>query len=109
MTLRLVRPPHEGQGRRPRRGALTAEEHRNLGAAIRYLSRTMFGTTKRLARETGIPLPTLSGASKGRWGWGSAGIALAIARASGTTVEEVLSGRLVPPTCPHCGAERRSA
>ncbi len=111
MTLRLVHKAREGQERtRPRGGALTAEEHQNLGATIRHLSRGRAGM-KRLARETGVPGPTLQGATKLRRGWGSASLALAVSRAAGCSVEDVLSGKLLPKVehCPTCGAERRAS
>jgi hypothetical protein len=107
--LRLVRPLQERQAT-PRRGSLTDLEHLNLARTIRHLSRTTFGSVKQLAAEAGVPVATLQGAAKKRRGWGSAGLALRIAQAARISVEDVLSGKLVPiPRCPKCSAELEQA
>lgn len=104
--LQLIHPARPGQGRRPRRCALTTEEHAHLSMTIRFLGRG-HGGLKRLARDAGVPKSTLAGAAKVRRGWGSAGLALAVAKAVGAKVEDVLSGKLIPPPCPTCGAAFR--
>jgi transcriptional regulator with XRE-family HTH domain len=102
--LRLVRPLEEHQ-RSPRRGCLTDLEHLHLARTIRHLSRTRFGSMEQLAAAADVSVSTLKGAALTRRGWGSAGLALRIARAAGVSVEDVLSGTLVPvPHCPACGA-----
>jgi len=102
--LRLVRSFDERHAT-PRRGRLTDLEHRHLARTIRYLSRTQFGSVKQLAAEAGVPVATLQGAAKMRRGWGSAGLALRISQAAHVSVEDVLSGKLVPTArCPNCGA-----
>ncbi len=112
MSLRLVHPAPAGQstGLRPSHGKLTDEELRNLGAAIRYLTRG-HGGVKRLAREAGVPRMTLQQAARGERGRGSAALALAVSRAARVSIEQVLSGKLIPPPdpCPTCGKDRRAS
>ena len=120
MSLRLVRPPDGGQDPTPaprRRHpaqlhSLTPEEHRNLRQALLNL-RMRYGSWSCLAEVMAVPKSTLSGACKTRAPKGSPGLALRTARAAGTTVEHILSGKIAPVgTCPTCGstaAERRAS
>ena len=109
MSLRLVRPPEEGQATRPsprRSGinSLTPDERRNLRQALKNL-RLRFGTWSCLAEVMGVPVSSLKKAATAPVGAGSAAMALRAARAAGSTVEAVLSGKLTPAgSCPHCGA-----
>jgi DNA-binding XRE family transcriptional regulator len=61
-----------------------------------------------LAREAGVPRGTLVQAAQDKPGRGSAALALRIARAARVSVEDILTGKLVPAlvVCPHCGAVR---
>ena len=112
--LRIVHPAREGQGTRPPRrpspNALTHDERRNLCQALKNL-RLRFGSWSCLAEVMDISEATLSSAATGR-GRGSPGLALRAARAAGSTVEAILSGKLTPAgSCPLCGAsaERRAS
>lgn len=121
MTLRLVHPAPEGQGTRPPRGrrlsgvlSLTHEERRNLRAALHNL-RLRLGGWDVLAAIMEVPIGTLHSASCRSLKAGSPGLALRAARAAGTTVEHILSGKIAPAgICPTCGAvgerpERRTS
>jgi hypothetical protein len=100
MSLRLVRPPGEGQAFRPPRRrkdvlSLTPDERRNLRQALKNL-RLRFGSWSCLAEVMDVPVQSLTAASSSRPGFGSYGLALRAARAAGSTIEAVLSGKLTP-------------
>jgi hypothetical protein len=100
MSLRLVRPPEEGQVTRPPKGrrsaslVLAVEEHRNLRQALRNL-RLRFGSWSCLAAVMGVPPGTLATAASRR-GRGSVAVALCAARAahSGRGDVVVVSGEV---------------
>lgn len=106
MTVIPLRP-HGGQGtdppavQSPRR--LTDTEAMRLRAALRNL-RALYGSWACLAAAMGVKVKTLttfvSSTSRGA----SPGIALAAARAAGTTVDALLGAPRAVSTCPHCGA-----
>lgn len=110
--LRLVHPAPSGQGidppkRRPgsRSAALilTPEEVQHVRTAIRNLARA-YGTWGCLALVMGIPEHSLQQAVNRRNGRPSAAMVLLAARAGGTTVEQILSGKIAPAgRCPTCG------
>ena len=103
--LRLVPPPSEGKGsrtpkRRRRRDvhSLTRDEQRHLRAALQNLRRA-FGSWPCLADAMGVSLSTLAGSKAG-----SPGLALRAARASGMSVEAILSGTVsAAGRCSTCG------
>jgi len=110
-VLKLVHPPPPGgQGPRPRRRrkdvlSLTPDERRNLRQALKNL-RLRFGTWACLAEVMDVPVLSLKAAASPRPGFGSYGLALRAARAAGSTIEAILSGKLTPAgACPHCGAK----
>jgi hypothetical protein len=108
--LRLVHPPHEGQGidppRRRKRSFpaalyLTETEARHVRTAIRGAARVLGGLAK-LAAAVGVR-PTLLTPRRRP----SPGLALAVSRVAGLSLDAMLAGRLVDAgTCPACGAKR---
>jgi hypothetical protein len=118
VTLRLLPPLDGGQDRSrpPRRrspNSLAPDERRNLRQALKNL-RLRFGSWSCLAEVMDVSVDTLKEAAGQGAGHGSPGIALRAARAAGSTIEAVLSGKLSPlgGACPSCGASsaaRRSA
>ena len=116
--LRLVHPAQEGQSTRPPKGrrcsgvlSLTQDERRNLRQALMNLQ-MRYGSWSCLAEVMGVPVSTLLNARNPRRRKGSPGLALRAAKAAGTTVEHILSGKIAPVgTCPTCGraAERKAA
>jgi hypothetical protein len=108
--LRLVHPAPAGQGtdppgaRRRRRHAaalsLSAEEIQHLRATIRNTARA-YGSLGCLAAVIGVPASTLTPRRKRP----SPGLALAVARAAGMSVEAVLGGALSSlGRCSACGS-----
>ncbi len=89
---------------RPRwghRGDLTAQEQRNVRAALRFL-RVREGGLDRLAKLIRGKKDTL--VRMGGRRPPSAGLAVRLARLAGVPVDDVLCGRFPPPnSCPHCG------
>ncbi len=92
--LRLVPPVREGQGTDPpvrRKGrpapslSLTPEEARAVRAAARNIART-YGGLRKLAAAIGVEPQTLTRKDKTP----SAGLAVALARVSGLSVDVVL-------------------
>lgn len=109
--LRLVHPPDGGQGTDPSRrrrrhtgvSDLTAEERRNLRQALHNL-RIALGGWDVVGVVTGLTHHRLMRAAQSKRPAGTAGVALLAARAAGTTVEHILSGKLAPAgRCPTCG------
>ena len=108
--LRLVHPAPGGQGTDPprrRKGlpspslSLTSDEARNVRTAIRGAARVL-GSLVKLARAVGVKPGTLTG--KGR---PSAGLAVAVSRVAGLSLDAMLAGKLTDAgTCPTCGAKR---
>jgi transcriptional regulator with XRE-family HTH domain len=65
----------------------------------------VYGSTEKLAAASGLSVNTLNHIASGRHP--SAGVALALARLAGTTVDRVLSGKPASADrCPTCGAKR---
>lgn len=96
--LRIVHPAPRGQGtdpptRRKHRPApslfLTAEEGRHLRAAARNIARQRSGTMAALARELGLEASAFS-----RKRGGSPGLAVALWRLTGVSLDELLRGKL---------------
>ncbi len=80
--------------------SLTADEARHVHTAIRGVART-YGGIKALATALGVKEGTL--ASKRP----SAGLAVAVARIAGLSLDAMLTGRLTDAgTCPACGGKR---
>lgn len=106
--LRLVHPPPGGNGTDPptrRKGAhapalsLSTDEARHLRATIRNVARA-YGSLECLAAVIGVRATSLTHKRPP-----SPGLALAVARAAGMSVEAVISGVLSPAgECPACGA-----
>src|SRR5262249_49540165 len=81
--------------------SLTAEEARHLRAATRNIART-HGSLRRLASVLGVGPNTLSRTNR----LPSAGLAVALARLHGLSIDALLSGKLVRAgTCSTCGAK----
>jgi hypothetical protein len=107
--LRLVHPAPAGNATDPpkrKRGpapalSLTAEEARHLRVATRNIART-HGSLRRLAAVLGVQPGTLSRTAR----LPSAGLAVALARVHGLSIDALLSGKLVQAgSCPTCGAK----
>ena len=107
--LRLVHPPPPaGQGTDPPKRRrytrapslfLSLEEARHLRASIRNIARA-YGALSCLAEVMGVHQSVLT--SKAR---PSAALALAVARAGGTTVEAIISGTIPDAgRCTACGS-----
>ena len=108
--LTLVQPARDGQDPpKRRRGipspalSLTADEARHLRASIRNIARARYGTLRKLAAELGVHPYILT-----RKRPPSAGLAVALARVSGMSVDAVLgrTGLAVvqaPPSAPTRG------
>jgi len=78
---------------------LTADEQKNVRAAIRFL-RIRCGGWEQVAKALRSTKRTLRRAT-------SASIAFRVARFAGVTVDDLLAGRFPPPgACPHCGTLR---
>jgi hypothetical protein len=110
MSLRLVRPPEEGQATRPPQGCrpaalfLTADEARHLRAAIKNAARA-YGGMDVLASVIGVPTATLRRftGDKGRHPPGV--LAIRVAKAAGMRVEAVLGPALNEAgRCSSCGS-----
>jgi hypothetical protein len=109
--LRLVHPAAGGQGTDPpkrRKGlrpaslSFTADEARNVRAAIRGAARTLGGLTK-LAAAIGVCPRSLYGKR-----CPGPSVALAVARVAGLSLDAMLSGKLTDAgRCPTCGAKRK--
>src|SRR5438128_939839 len=85
----------------PRRGGLTADEQRNVRAALRFL-RIRAGGMERLAKCLRTTKRALTHMAYCRAP--SVALALRLARFAGVPVDDVLAGRFpAPGTCPHCG------
>jgi hypothetical protein len=114
VTLRLVRPPEEGQDptrpperRRyaPRRTVLTSQEKQRVGAALRNAI-TAYGSASCLAEVMDVGVHAVRNVRSGYRG-PSLAFTARLARATGTTAEALLSPGLLPAeACPHCGATR---
>lgn len=81
---------------------LTDVEAMRLRAALRNL-RALYGSWACLADAMGVKVDLLSNVVHSRRS-ASPGLALAAARAAGTTVEALLGAPRAVSTCPHCGA-----
>lgn len=111
--LRLVHPPPAGQGSGAptrRRGgpapslSLTPDEARAVRTAIRGAART-FGSLRKLAAAIGVGPAVLTKKTRP-----DPGLALAVARVAGLSLDAMLAGRLTDAgTCPACGAKRGGA
>jgi hypothetical protein len=107
--LRLVHPAREGQGTDPptrRKGYkapalfLTADEARHLRATVKNVARA-YGSLECLAAVLGIGPGVLTRKSRRP----SPGLALAVARAAGMSLEAVIGGKLSPAgRCEACGS-----
>ena len=108
MTVVHLRPP-KGQGIDPpaarRRGtiSLTDAEAMRLRAALRNL-KGLYGSWACLAEVMGVNASTLQNFISSSTKGASPGMAVAAARAAGTTVDALLGGPKVAGSCPHCGA-----
>lgn len=109
--LRLVHPAPAGQGpttSKPRGGRspaliLTDEEVQHVRAALRNLARA-YGTPGCLAMVMGIPVKTLYQVVCPKGRRPSAAMVVLAARAAGTSVEQILSGKIAPVgRCATCG------
>jgi len=110
---RLLRLVGAGQGTDPpkrRRGfpaptlSLTPEEARHVRLAIRNIART-FGSFANLARAVGVERNALN-----RKGRPSAGLALAVARVAGISLDAMLRGTVqLADRCPTCGTKTGGA
>jgi hypothetical protein len=121
MSLRLVRPPEEGQATRPPKGRrsaalfLTAEEVRHLRAATRNAVRA-YGSASALAAVVGVPTHTIHHVTAANGPRPSGTLALRIAKAAGMSVEAIIGPALNEAgRCASCGsrvgdrAERRAS
>ena len=80
---------------------LTPDEQENVRRALRFL-RVRFGGWPNLAKAIDANWATLRDRTYGRTV--SGGLALRVARAAGTSLEDVLSGAWpLAGACPHCG------
>jgi hypothetical protein len=108
MSVVHLRPP-KGQGidppaARPRSTvSLTDAEAMRLRAALRNL-KSLYGTWTCLADVMGVSPRTLQNFISSTRRGASPGMAVAAARAAGTTVDALLGGPKVAGSCPHCGA-----
>jgi hypothetical protein len=102
--LRLAHPAPRGQGTDPpkrRKGrpspslSLTPDEARHLRASIRNVARVHFGTLIKLANAIGVAPRVLTRKA----GLPSAGLALAVARVSGVSLDAML-GRVALAAVP---------
>ncbi|MBK9263655.1 MAG: transcriptional regulator [Polyangiaceae bacterium] len=106
--LRLVEPPKEGQEKRARRRknprlSLTSAERTRLRAAVRNLARA-FGSYECLAVVVGVPKHSLH--HVGSTSKVSYAFAVAIARAVGMTVDQLIGPLASVDVCPTCGARK---
>lgn len=107
MTVIPLRPA-KGQGTapptvRPRATvSLTDAEALRLRAALRSM-RGLFGTWACLADAMGVKLKTLQAFLYSDRQGASPGLALAAARAAGTTVDALVGAPRDAGRCPHCG------
>jgi len=106
--IRLVHPAPAGNGTDPSHRRhypavslfFTEEEARHVRAAIQGVAQTYGGFTP-LARALGIKLGTLTSKHP------SAGVAVAVARHTGISLDGMLAGRLTEAgACPTCGGKR---
>ena len=108
MTVVPLRP-RRGQGtdpppRRPRGTvSLSDAEAMRLRAALRNL-KSLYGTWGCLAEVMGVNASTLQNFISNSTRGASPGMAVAAARAAGTTVDALLGGPKVAGPCPYCGA-----
>jgi hypothetical protein len=109
--LRIVHPPRGGNGGDPparRRSrstglSLTSDEARHFRAAAKNTARA-YGGLRCLADAMRVAFTSLRHATYGSRRRPSAGLALALARAAGVSVESILSGALTAAgRCPTCG------
>lgn len=106
--LRLVHPAPAGNGTAPSRRHypspllfLTDDEASHVRAAIRGAART-FGSLTRLAEALGVTPSVLTRKRRPH-----PGLALAVARLTGLSLDAMLAGRLTEVgVCPSCGARR---
>jgi hypothetical protein len=105
--LRLVHPapagnvPAPSHHRRSPALSLTDEEVRHVRAAVRGAARS-FGSLQNLAAALGVGRKTLSAKHRP-----AAGLAVALARLTGLSLDAMLSGRLTEAgVCPACGGKR---
>jgi hypothetical protein len=109
--LRLVHPQREGQdppsarrkGRRATALNLTLDEVQCVRAALRNLARA-HGSWGYLAMVMGVPVKSLYQVAAPKGKRPSVAMVLLAARAGGTTVEQILSGKIAPVgRCLTCG------
>lgn len=108
MTLRLVQPHDKGQEKHPSRRksprlCITSAERARLRAAVRNLAKA-FGSYECLAAVVGVPKHSLHHA--GSTGKVSHSFAVAIARAVGMTVDQLIGPLASVDVCPTCGARK---
>lgn len=81
---------------------LTAEEQKNVRAALRFL-RARCGGWEAVAKVLHAHKSSVAKNERAV----SASLAVRVARFAGVGVDDVLAGRYPPPgTCPHCGSVR---
>jgi hypothetical protein len=111
--LRLIKPSSKGQGtdppqRRRRSPDLTPDERRLLRQALHNL-RFALGGWDVVALVTDLRPQRLYKAARFKNPAGGALVALRAARAAGTTVEHILSGKIAPAgRCPTCGRSQEA-